>query len=367
MPFQALNFSAPSRSSKTRMSKKGIGLGINVVAASMLSASSSAYRHMKSQEFSSSGSSPKPVKTRPRSSTTASTNASRPVFLDVSNATVNTTTRHSKSDTTAPLEEDLSVLTALWTKPAYYEELHTLSAYGELPVSLCPLPLSPHHAAITTKSNSDNLPNQTSEACRSISPGRLPISPAARLFEVAKPPAMAKRRRYTVATSRPSLVKVKENTLDSDGAKSSAGSDGLEYVKEEGSSSITEPARQNDNPIRATNPMKQELHPSPLRSSSVPCEPLASCSVAVETETLSSNLNLSSGEDVLVPITSASSATPSTPATSRPPRGVNVNVRYIKHYPYMITELANSPRTGSGSEIEEDGVLSRTKYCLVRV
>ncbi|KAJ3737610.1 hypothetical protein DFJ43DRAFT_1148735 [Lentinula guzmanii] len=366
MSFQALNFSAPSRSSKTRISKKGIGLGINVVAASMLSASSSAYRHMKSQEFSSSSSSPKPVKTRPRSSTTASTNASRPASLDVSNATVNTTTGHSQPDTAAPLEEDLSVLKALWTKPAYYEELHTLSAYGELPVSLCPLPLSPHHAAIATKSNLDNLPSQTSEAS---SPGRLPTSLAARLFEVAKPPAMAKRRRYTVATSRPSLVKVKEKTctLDSDGAQSSARSDGLEYVKEEGSSSIIDPARPNDNPITATNLMKQELHPLPLRSSSVPCEPLASCSVAVELQTLSSNLKLSSGEDVLVPLTSASSATPTTPATSRPPRGVNVNVRYIKHYPYMITELANPPRTGSGSEAEEDGVLSRTKYCLVRV
>ncbi|KAJ4465872.1 hypothetical protein J3R30DRAFT_3527425 [Lentinula aciculospora] len=353
MPLQSVSLLPPSKQYKKRMSKKGLGLGINVIAASVLSASSSAYRHIKNQESSSSSSNsttPKTPRTRPRSSTTAT---SRPVFLDKSNTTPNLI-RDSKVDTIDVPVENLPVLTALRTKPAYYEELHTLSAYGELPNPVCPLLLT----TITGESNC--LPASSGDACATMAMDlvKSPTSSAARLFDVAKPPAMAKRRRYTVATSRPSLMKENESPLNSR-AETSAALGGLGDVKEEGLSA-TGGSGSESTSTSATKQMTPDRSSTAVRSCSLPCDPPASCLEALET----SNIQIcspGSEQDLFVPSTPKS---PPIPAASLPIQGMNVNVRFIKHYPYMITESANSRRE---SESEEEGVLSRVKYHIVRV
>ncbi|KAJ4487185.1 hypothetical protein C8J55DRAFT_507208 [Lentinula edodes] len=322
-----------SRSSKRPISKKGLGWGINDIASSVLSASSS-YKHTRNQECSSSTLStttPKAVKTRPRSSTTVRSMISRSLFMDKSNDTNNET----KFDAIDALQCDLPMLTTLRTKSAYYDDLHTLSAYGELPIPLCHLPsFSPAPAPLTTSAT--DVQNPSNKACVSIDSARKPTSPTGRLFDVAKPPAMAKRRRYTIATSKPSMAKEKENPQ---GTRPSLGLDGLEEMKEDRLSSVL---LKNDDECAtsSTSWATQVPRPLPISTCSISCVPLASYSPAVE------------------PVENQVRA-------SDPVQRMNVNVRYIKHYPYMITEPANSPRIEG--EIEEEGVLSRVKYHLVRL
>ncbi|KAJ3772746.1 hypothetical protein FB446DRAFT_788412 [Lentinula raphanica] len=346
MPSHNVDFSLPPKVTKKRLSKKGFGIGINLVAASIVSASSSAYKRMNRQENSSSDSPPKTVKTRPRSSTTVERTVRRPVFLDKSNTSASGHSE-SQSNATKSSDENLPVLTALWTKPALYEDLHTLSAYGELPIPLRS-PMTPSILQSATDIPTDSQDHTA----------RGPTSPTARLFEVAKPPAMAKRRRYTIASSKPSLTKDKETTFIVDGTEA-PGSDHLGDVKEEDNSSSNGSLSENIDQSASMSklPMKEDkcvVRPSPIRSASAFVEPPNSCTTT----------GLSSRGDILVPVGSGLATNPSSPTTSSHPRGVNVNVRYIKHYPYMITELANTPRVES--QVGDEGVLSRTKYRLVR-
>ncbi|KAH7872050.1 uncharacterized protein C8R40DRAFT_1174112 [Lentinula edodes] len=352
MPFQTVGLlPTSSRSSKRRIKKKGLGWGIDDIASSVLPASSP-YKHTRSQECSSSTictTTPKPVKTRPRSSTTVGSMISRPLFMDKSNDT----NKESKLDAIDALQCDLPMLTTLRTKSAYYDDLHTLSAYGELPIPLCHLPsFSPAPAPHTT-----DVQNPSNKACVSIDSARSPTSPTGRLFDVAKPPAMAKRRRYTIATSKPSTAKEKENPQ---GTRPSLGSDGPEEMKEERLSSVLV-KNDDESATSSTTWATQVPRPSPIRTCSISCVPLASCSPAVEPV---KNQVRASDPVQLTPASLKSPAPPS-PITPLPARRMNVNVRYIKHYPYMITEPANSPRIEG--EIEEEGVLSRMKYHLVRL
>ncbi|KAJ3923785.1 hypothetical protein F5877DRAFT_73938 [Lentinula edodes] len=352
MSFQTVGLlPTSSRSSKRRIKKKGLGWGIDDIASSVLPALS-VLKHTRNQECSSSTictTTPKPVKTRPRSSTTVGSMISRPLFMDKSNDTNN----ESKLDAIDALQCDLPMLTTLRTKSAYYDDLHTLSAYGELPIPLCHLPsFSPAPAPHTT-----DVQNPSNKACVSIDSARSPTSPTGRLFDVAKPPAMAKRRRYTIATSKPSMAKEKENP---EGTRPSLGSDGLEEMKEERLSSVLE-KNDGESATSSTSWATQVPRPSPIRTCSISCVPLASCSPAVEPV---KNQVRASDPVQLTPASLKSPAPPS-PITPLPARRMNVNVRYIKHYPYMITEPANSPRIEG--EIEEEGVLSRMKYHLVRL
>ncbi|KAJ3896418.1 hypothetical protein GG344DRAFT_72248 [Lentinula edodes] len=353
MPFQTVGLlPTSSRSSKRRIKKKGLGWGIDDIASSVLPALS-VLKHTRNQECSSStfsATTPKPVKTRrPRSSTTVGSMISRPLFMDKSNDTNN----QSKLDAIDALQCDLPMLTTLRTKSAYYDDLHTLSAYGELPIPLCHLPsFSPAPAPHTT-----DVQNPSNKACVSIDSARSPTSPTGRLFDVAKPPAMAKRRRYTIATSKPSMAKEKENPQ---GTRPSLGSDGLEEMKEERLSSVLV-KNDDESATSSTSWATQVPRPSPIRTCSISCVPLASCSPAVKPV---ENQVRASDPVQLAPVSLKSPAPPS-PITPLPARRMNVNVRYIKHYPYMITEPANSPRIEG--EIEEEGVLSRMKYHLVRL
>ncbi|KAJ3753649.1 hypothetical protein EV360DRAFT_87579 [Lentinula raphanica] len=356
MPSHNVDFSLPPKVTKKRLSKKGFGIGINLVAASIVSASSSAYKRMNRQENSSSDSPPKTVKTRPRSSTTVERTVRRPVFLDKSNTSASGHSE-SQSNATKSSDENLPVLTALWTKPALYEDLHTLSAYGELPIPLRS-PMTPSILQSATDTPTDSQDHTA----------RGPTSPTARLFEVAKPPAMAKRRRYTIASSKPSLTKDKETTFNVDGTKA-PGSDHLGDVKEEDNSSSNGSSSDSVKQSASMSklPKKEDscvVRPSPIWSASAFVEPLNSCTTTGPLTRFPKS-GLSSGGDILVPVASGLATNPSSPTTSSHPRGVNVNVRYIKHYPYMITELANTPRVES--QVGDEGVLSRTKYRLVEV
>ncbi|KAF9075616.1 hypothetical protein BDP27DRAFT_1415388 [Rhodocollybia butyracea] len=243
----------------------------------------------------------KPTKTRARSATTVGPR--RAAFNDKSN--------HSLK--LEPLDEALPGFTGLRIKPTYYEDLYTLTAYGEIP-----LPVSP---TLITEPD----PQSPFGSVRG------PTSPATRLFEVAKPPAMAKRRRYTVASSRPLL---KENNTNI------VGNESFGKLSDEASTG-------NANHILQTSvPWSSTSHPS-CDSALLASPP---CSVA-------------SGK--CVEVCSGPLATSCLPPRkpSRPSHDLNVNVRFIKHYPYMIPVLPGSPQTRS--EAEDDGVLSRRKYRLV--
>lgn len=265
----------------------------------------------------------------------------------------NDTNNESTFDAIDALQCDLPMLTTLRTKSAYYDDLHTLSAYGELPIPLCHLPsFSPAPAPHTT-----DVQNPSKKVCVSIDSARSPTSPTGRLFDVAKPPAMAKRRRYTIATSKPSMAKEKENPQ---GTRPSLGLDGLEELKEDRLSSVLV-KNDDESATSSTTWATQVPRPSAISTCSISCVPLASCPTAVEpveNQVRASDLVQSAPASLKSP-------PPPSPITPLPARRMNVNVRYIKHYPYMITEPANSPRIDG--EIEEESVLSRMKYHLVRL
>ncbi|KAJ3857757.1 hypothetical protein EV368DRAFT_60656 [Lentinula lateritia] len=334
MPLQTVGLlPTSSRSSKRRISKKGLGWGINDITSSVLPASA-ILKHTRNQECSSSTfSTPKPVKTRPRSSTTVGSMISRPLFMDKSNS-------ESKLDAIDALQCDLPMLTTLQTKSAYHDDLHTLSAYGELPIPLCHLPsLSSAPAPHTT-----DIQGPSNNACVSIDSARSPTSPTGRLFDVAKPPAMAKRRRYTIATSKPLMAKENESPQ---GTRPSLGLAGLKEVKEERLSSVLV-ENDGESVTSSTTWATQVPRPSPIRICSISCVHLASCSPAVEPV----ENQVRASDPVQSAPTSLKSPAPPSPITPLPARRMNVNVRYIKHYPYMITEPANSPRIEG--EIEEE-------------
>ncbi|KIK61168.1 hypothetical protein GYMLUDRAFT_85137 [Collybiopsis luxurians FD-317 M1] len=320
-------FTSKAKESKRRVSKKGLGLGINLFAASLHQNSTSSSSSTKNQstlhQGSSSSATTKAVKTRPRSSTTA----------DYKDRTI----LKDKSTNKLEVEDDLPVLTALRTKPAYYEDLHTLSAYGELP-----LPVHPPLPVI----DSENTSFGTAATS--------PTSPVTRLFEVAKPPAAAKRRRYTVATSRPSLNKHDNEPLQ--GKDGSGAMPGLTEVQEEESSAIESEQGQR-------SPLTPNSRPPTSRASSAPCEsiflPLATAASSQPAEATSPDPEapgLSDSHDETTPVA------PQTPS-SLSPRRLQVNVRFIKQYPYMVPELPSSPQDDDSSK---DGVLSRMKYRLVK-
>ncbi|KAF5384486.1 hypothetical protein D9757_006455 [Collybiopsis confluens] len=330
-----MHFFASSRpkDSQKRVSKKALGLGINILAASLysntakpsppsphtFSANHTGICSSSSNTITTAKS--KPAKTRPRSSTTVATR-NKPALKARSH--------HDEISGAG----DLPVLTALRARPAYYEDLHTISAFGELPIPIQPsLPIEDNDvgsfAAVTS-----------------------PISPPARLFEVAKPPASARRRRYTVATSQPSLVGPLQDNSQVEA------STGLAELKEEPNTV--------DNDEGLPSPHSR---PPALRAYSAPCETLYSPTFPDSSSTLSENREAltptNSGITTPTDSSFSSSELPSTPKspTVSSPRGTHVNLRFVKHYPYMLPELPKSPLD---DETSKDGVLSRVKYRLVK-
>ncbi|KAE9394781.1 hypothetical protein BT96DRAFT_179167 [Gymnopus androsaceus JB14] len=178
-----MNFFASSKSktSKKHASKKGLALGVNVLAASVVQNSTptpspapSSFNFFtrsctKDHDTSSTpAAKPKSTKTRPRSSTTAVSKervAVNATFINNDDLNLKVTV---DSEALPP------ALTTLRAKPSYYEDLHTLSGYGELPFPspVVSVPISPL-----------------------AQPPTLPASGVTRLFEVAKPPAMAEEKK----------------------------------------------------------------------------------------------------------------------------------------------------------------------------
>ena len=123
---------------------------------------------------------------------------------------------------------------------------------------------------------------------------------------------------------------------------------------------------------------------SSLRASSLPCHSPSDLSESESTTATAysdSEISASSGDaPSTLPSTPSSLLSSSLSMASTPssipskPRGMNVNVRYVPYYPYMIVEPATHPSSSSSalgsqeeSEKKKEGVLSRVKYRVVKV